>query len=215
MIKQNFNKITLLKKPVICAPGFCLIVLVLFVSCKNSTVKNGNPSERDSICFNLSVTTICDSVKVMNNIMDRLNFAEKQPRIKSWFVENYESDKIDINGYIYSIKGLNPKDFNVFKELDISDRVRFYCLIRFFLSNNLTACSEWAIGTTSSSAYFYNYRNYENINEENYNRYIILQDKKINYESESVLNTFKVLDQRNGLVLLKENYHNYLKEHSK
>ncbi len=197
----------------ICIAAIGYICGVPFMSCKDCSRHRGNQPERDIICFNVPTSAISDSMKMMNAIMDKLNEAKKQPRIISWYIKNHEPEIIDINGNRFKFKNLKIQDFNVFVELDSFDRTRFYNLILYFVSNHLTSCCDWSIGTTSTSAYFYNYRNYENINEEEYQRYVLIQDTNFNYNSDSVENAFKVLDKKDGLVLMKENYHNYLKEH--
>ena len=214
MKKQIFDIKNFLLKLFICIAPMGSICGVPFMSCKDCSRHTGNQPERNTISFNVPISVICDSMKEMNGIMDKLNSAKKQPRIKSWYIKDYSPDIIDINGNVFKFKRLKIQDFDVFTELDSSDRVRFYNLIQYFVTNNLTSCCDWTIGITSTSAYFYDYRNYENINEEEYSRFVLLYDTNFNYDSDSAEQSFKVLDKRDGLVLLKENYHKYLQEHN-
>ncbi len=187
---------------------------VPFMSCKECVRQREKQPGRDTISFNVPIIAICDSMKIMDGLMDKLNPAKKQPRIKSWLVKDYEPEIIDINGNEFQLKNLKVQDLNVFGELNNKEKIRFYNLIQFFLKNNLTSCFPEKLGLVSKYEYFYHYRNYENINEEEYNRFVLLCDTNFNYNNDSVERNFKCLDKRDGLVLFKENYHHYLSEHS-
>jgi hypothetical protein len=212
MEKRAFDIKNFLIKLFLCIAAMGSICGMPFMSCKDCSRQTVNQPDRDTISFKVPTSAIYDSIQAMNGIMDKLNPAEKQPRIKSWFIKDYEPDIIDINGNIFKFKNLKTQDFNIFVELDSIDRQRFHNLIVYFVTNNLTSCFDERLGITSKHEYFYLYKNYENINEEEYNRFILLYDTNFNYDSDSVKQTFKVLDKRDGLVLLKENYHKYLKD---
>jgi hypothetical protein len=215
MNKQTFDIKNFLIKIFICIAAMGSICGVPFMSCKDCSRHTGNQPERDIISFNVSTYAICDSMKIMNGIMDKLNPAKKQPRIISWFIEHTRQDFIDINGYEFSIKDLKPEDFNIFSELNSSERLHFYKLISFFVNNNLTACRQDFMGWTSRIDYFYDYRNYDFLSEDGYNREVLLLDTNFNYSSDSVERSYKVLDKKDGLILLKGNHYNYLREHKK
>jgi hypothetical protein len=215
MEKQTFDIKNFLIKLFICIAAMGSICGVPFMSCKDCSRNTGTQPERDIISFNVPTSVICDSMKVMNGIMDKLNPAKKQPRIISWFIEHNRQDFIDINGNEFIIKDLKPEYFNIFSELNSSEKLHFYKLILFFISNNLTACRQDFMGWTSRVDYFYDYRNYYFLSEDGYNREVLLQDTNFNYSSDSVERSYKVLDKKDGLILLKGNHYNYLREHKK
>jgi hypothetical protein len=160
--------------------------------------------ERDQINFDVPISDIRDSIIAMNKIMDKLNPAEVQPRIISWFIM-FDEKHIDINSHIFKIDNIKPEDLSVLDELNIPERKRFLELIFYMISNELSACRKDLFYHNMSMAYFYKYRNYLNSAEPHYMRDIVIQDSINDINGLNFEKYFKVLDKKGGLILLKYN----------
>jgi hypothetical protein len=180
--------------------AFNIAILVVVFNCVNCNRRV--EIERDQISFDVPISDIRDSIIVMNRIMDKLNFAEDQPRIISWFIMHNEK-YIDINSHIFKIDSIKPEDLVVLDELSIHERKRFLELIFYMISNELSSCRKDIFPHNMSMAYFYDYRNYLNSAEPHYLRNIVILDSINDINGQSFENYYKVLDKNAGLILLK------------
>lgn len=173
-------------------------MIILCYSCQ----RNSEP-ERDIIQFNVPINAVCDSMRVMNSLMDKLDFPKSEKRIKSWLILDNDTSKIDINGYVLEYKKLRREDFEVFLELEKSERFRFMNLLRYCIKNNLTSCRYDYFPHKNKHAYFYDYRNYAHQCEPAYTRDLVVNDSSYNIESKELGKDWKLLDKKNGLALFK------------
>jgi len=160
-------------------------------------------SKRNYIQFDIPISTVQDSIIVMNGLMGLLKPAVKQPRIISWYLKNNKPNEIDINGVILNFASLKPKDLNVFTELSNSDKIRFVNLVKFFVIQNLTSCRKDFFTHSMSTAYLYGYRDYDPSGESDYVRDILLDDSQNNLQGSEFEKDYMILDKKDKLVLIK------------
>lgn len=185
--------------------GYRVLVLLLTANCLCACVNLDNPQERNELVFNDSISSIADSINVMNEIL-----LKYEKGICSYWVSvdmnNLNRNENDFFLYIMDRSRSVQKvgiitDTLLYKSqwlqfLDDSDKKRFINLVLYLNKNYLSS------GGVDINQVFYGYR--DNIYMADRQTDLCRTVVYAKSEQEIDVNCYKILDKCNNLYLLAD-----------
>lgn len=159
---------------------------LLFVLCICIT---GCSNERDTISFKVSLSTIADSIKVMNSLLSPYNEVNYYiDDANMLLIGTKEVGKVD-SVFLSKLK-LNPLNYT-------NTDIRFFSIILFLKYNEINSCFRHR----DLGVIVYDYKPTKDDRFEDV-RYIVLDDGQLDTNSSRFKNSQYVLDRKDNLLLI-------------
>jgi len=149
-----------------------------------------NTNERDTISFKVSLSTIADSIKVMNSLLSSYNEVSYYiDDANMLLIGTKEVGKVD-SVFLSKLK-LNPLNYT-------NTDIRIFSILLFLKHNEISSCYR----DRDLGVIVYDYKSIEDWDEFDDIRNIVLDDGQINMNSSRFKNSQKVLDRKDNLILI-------------